>query len=155
MAQPAPQSSSTGPAAMPPPRTNRVPHFSGQASDPIHDFLCEYEEYADSCSLTERQKAETVIRYIPFSLRDFWKSRNGYAAGNCANLKRELLDIYDDTSAQSRHSEQKLVDFVRQSAKLRRCNKDVQNYYREFLVLSDPLLAPHRLTAGTQQILLV
>ncbi|KAN0118727.1 hypothetical protein V8E52_004838 [Russula decolorans] len=147
MAQPAPQRSGIGPVAMPPPRTNHAPHFSGQVGDPIEDFLREYEEFADSCSLTDRQKAETVIRYIPLFLRDFWKSQNGYAAGDWTGLKRELLDIYDDTSAHSRHSRQKLVEFVRRSVKLHmRDEEDVQNYYRQSIVLSKPLLDSHHLT---------
>jgi hypothetical protein len=56
---------------------------------------------------------------MPVSLRDFWKSQNRYVAGDWTGLKCGLLDIYDDTSAQSRHSEQKLVDFVRRLVKLR------------------------------------
>jgi hypothetical protein len=40
--------SSTGPAAMPPSRSNRAPYFSGQVGDPIEDFLSENEELANN-----------------------------------------------------------------------------------------------------------
>jgi hypothetical protein len=147
MAQPTSQR--LGPAAMPPPRSNRTPHFSGQVGNPLKDFFYEYKEFADSCGLTEHQKVETVIRYIPISLQDFWKSQNGYSTGDWADLKHDLLDIYDDTPAQSHHSKQKLVDFIRWSAKLHMHDEeDVQEYYQQFLVLSKPLLDAHHLTIG-------
>ena len=91
--------SGTGPAAMPPPRSNRAPHFSGSVDDPIADFLREYEEFADSCNLTDRQKVETVTRYTTPDLRDFWKSQDGYLALDWRALKRELVKLYDDGSA--------------------------------------------------------
>ena len=143
------QRAGTGPAAMPPPRSHRAPYFSGRVGDPIEDFLTEYEELANSCSLSDRQKVETVIRYIPLPLRDLWKSLDGYLARDWIDLKLTIEEIYDDTSALSRHSEQKLLDFVRQSSKSRMSNEeDVLQYYRHFLVLSKPLLDSHRLTSG-------
>jgi hypothetical protein len=41
MSQPALPRSGTGPAAMPPPRSSRAPHFSGAVDDRIEDFLKE------------------------------------------------------------------------------------------------------------------
>ncbi|KAH9988494.1 hypothetical protein BJV77DRAFT_949502 [Russula vinacea] len=115
---------------MPPPRSHRTPYFSGWVSDPIEDFLTEYEELANSCSLSDQQKVETVIRYIPLPLRDLWKSLYGYLARDWIDLKLTIEEIYNNTSALSRHSEQKLLDFVRQSSKSRMSNEeDVLQYY--------------------------
>ena len=103
---------------MPPPCSHDAPYFSGRVSDPIEDFLDECEELANSCSLTERQKVETVTHYITCSLRDFWKSLDSYRAYNWTDLRLTLEEIYEGPSVPSCHSEQKLRNFVRQSSKL-------------------------------------
>ena len=142
MSQPAVHRFATVPTIMPPPRSYDAPYFSGRVSDPIEDFLDEYEELANSCGLTERQKVETVTRYISPSLRDFWKSLDSYQAHNWTDLRLTLEEIYDGPSAPTRscHSEQKLRDFARQSSKF--CmngEEDVLQYYRHFLTLGKPL----------------
>jgi hypothetical protein len=88
-----------------------VRFISDRVSDPIEDFLSEYEELANDCGLTDHQKVETIICYIPFSLRDFWKSLDGYfeLAHDWANLGRELEAIYVGPSALSRHAEHRLL----------------------------------------------
>jgi hypothetical protein len=149
MSQPAVHRFATGPTIMPPPRSYDAPYFLGRVSDPIEDFLDEYEELANSCSLTERQKVETVTHYITCSLRDFWKSLDSYRAYNWTDLRLTLEEIYDGPSVPSRHSEQKLRDFVRQSSKL--CmngEEDVLQYYRHFLALGKPLCNSKRLSTN-------
>ena len=147
MSQSTVQRSGAGPSAMPTARSHRAPYFSGRVGDSIEEFLDEYEELASSCGLSERQKVETVVRYIPKVLKDFWRSQDGYLARDWTDLRLTLEGIYDDTSALSHHSEQKLMDFVKQSSKHRMNDEeDVLQYYRHFLVLSKPLLDSHRLT---------
>ena len=134
---------------MPPPRSHRAPYFSGRVGDPIEDFLSEYEELASSCGLTSRQKVEIIVRYIPLELRDLWKSLDGYLAGDWQDLRLTLEEIYESTSALSRHSEQKLQDFIRHSSKSHMNDEgDVLHYYCQFLLLSKPLLDSQRLTNG-------
>jgi len=124
-----------------------VPYFSGQVDDPIEDFLREYEELADSYGLTSQQKIETVIWYIPVTLRDLWKSLDGYAAHDWIDFRLALEDIYNGTSAHSRHSKQKLYNFTRYSSKTRMNEKeDVLQFYRQFLIFSKPLKDAWRLT---------
>ena len=136
-----------GPAAMPPPRSSRAPLFTGTVGDSIQDFVVEYEEYADSCGLTDRQKTETIIRYLSREIRDFWKSHNNYLTGNWRELKRELLTFYNGSSGRKRYSEEKLREFARRTSKLRMRNEDeVNHYYWQFMLLSKPLLDSHRLT---------
>jgi len=55
-----------------------VPSFTGNISEPIEDFLQEYEELADSCGLRDMQKVETVIRYVDPSQHDLWRSLDGF-----------------------------------------------------------------------------
>ena len=134
---------------MPTPRSNRAPYFSGRVGDPIEDFLDEYSELADSCGLSEQQKVEAIVRYIPLALRDLWKSWESYQRHDWAALRATLEDIYDGTSSLSRHSGQKLMEFVKNSSKTCMSDEeDVLQYYRQFLVLSKPLIDSQRLTAG-------
>ncbi|KAI0267962.1 hypothetical protein BGY98DRAFT_374765 [Russula aff. rugulosa BPL654] len=136
-----------GPAAMPSARSNRAPFFSGQVGDPIGEFLTEYEELADSCGLTNQQKVETIIRYIPLTHRDLWKSLEGYATHHWADFRLGLEDIYAGISAHSRHSKQKLYDFVKYASKTRMNEEeDVQRYYCRFMIFSKPLKDSQRLT---------
>lgn len=147
MSQSALQRPDAVPATMPPHNSHCAPYFSGQVCDPIEDFLDEYEELANCCGLTERQKVERVIRYIPFSFRDLWKSLDGYRAHDWTDFRRELEDIYEGPSFFRRNSEQKLLDFVRHSSETRMSGEeDVLHYYRQFLALSKPLLDSKRLT---------
>ena len=133
----------TGPAAMPFPR---VPYFSG-LEDSIENFLQEYEELADSHGLTDRQKVETVIRYVAPSQRDLWKLLDGYIAHDWDDLCLALKDIYVDTTTQGRSSRQKLYEFTIQSAQSRMNEQgDILQYYRRFLLLSKPLLDSHVIT---------
>ena len=91
--------------------------------------------------------AAAYHRYIPKVLKDFWRSQDGYLAHDWTDLRLTLESIYDDTLALSRHSEQKLMEFVKQSFK--HCmndEEDVLQYYQHFLVLSKPLLDSHWLT---------
>lgn len=129
------------------PRSLDAPYFSGGVSKPIEDFLSEYEELANSCDLTDCQKVEVNIRYIPLSLRDFWKSLDGYSACNWTDFRLAVEEVHEGPSAPSRHSEQKLQDFIRHSSKLRMSDEeDVLHYDRQFLVLRKLLLDSQRLT---------
>src|SRR5258708_7357934 len=151
MSSPALPRHGTGPAAMPSPRSSRAPHYSGSVDDSMEDFLREFEELANSCGLTNHQKVETVTCYTTSALREFWKSLDGYVALDWRDLKRELLELYAGTSALRRHSEQQLRGFVRASAKSRmRSEADVVHYYRQFIILSKPLLDSQRLTPGAR-----
>jgi hypothetical protein len=139
----------TGPAAMPSRRSHHAPYFSGRVRDPIEDFLSEYEELAHSCGLTDREKVETIIRYIPLHLRDLWKSLDGYSAHDWTDFRLALEEIYDSPSTPSRHTEQKLLDFIRHSSRSRMSGEeDVLSYYRQFLALSKRLVDSQRLSTS-------
>ncbi len=100
MPQPAVPRSGIGPIAMPHPRSTCAPTYSGSVDDSIEDFLREYEEFADSCGLTNRQKVEMITCYMTSDLQEFWKSLDGYIASDWRDLKKELLRLYTGTSTQ-------------------------------------------------------
>jgi len=117
-----------GLAAMPHP--TKMPFFAGMSDKPITDFLSNYGELADGYRLTDRQKVEMVLRYIPYSLKDLWKSLPSYTTGNWMIFKRELERLYPDMDAETRYSRQGLTELVNLSARTQmRDEKDVLDYY--------------------------
>ena len=128
----------TGPAAMP--RPKKYPNFDETSGEPIMDFLADFDELADGHGLSDQQKVETILKYIPAHQKDLWKSLKGYATGNWTTFRRELEKLYPDMDAASRYSRQALLDLVNLSARTRmRDEKDVFEYYRSFLAISNPL----------------
>ncbi len=87
----------TGPATMPPPQSRHTPSFTSEGGDSLDDFLCEYEELANSHRLMEQQKVDWVIRYVDHSQCDLWKSLDGYTASDWVNLCNELQGMYLET----------------------------------------------------------
>ena len=134
---------------MPSPRDKTAPYFSGEVDIKIEDFLKEYEELADGCGLSERQKVETVIRYVNTTQRHIWMSLSGFVRHDWDDLCRELRKEYISPTAQGRFSKQKLVELTNRSARLPMEEEtDVINYHRDFNTLSKPLLEAGRITAG-------
>jgi hypothetical protein len=132
---------------MPSARSSRAPHFSGDEDELLTEFLCEYEDLADGCMLTPEQKVETVLRYIPRTLRHLWTMLPGYRAGDWDDFRANLEEIHPDVTASSRHTTQGLETFRKLSAKSRiRDEADVLKYYRNFLTVATPLLADDRIT---------
>lgn len=137
----------TGPAAMPSKRSNRAPTFSGSDSESLPDFLHDYEALADSCGLTDAQKVECILRYIPRSLQSLWKTLPGFQNVDWDDLKAHLVTLYPDIAASSRDTKQGLKTFIDLSAAAQICSEaDVQNYYRNFLTVASPLLDSSRIT---------
>jgi hypothetical protein len=132
---------------MPVPRSHTAPYFSGQANDPLADFLHEYDTLANSYSLTNDQKVDTILRYVPSHVREFWKTLDGYINKDWTALKNMLESLYPDTTAGNRYTKTGLQDFVNLSGKTRIMDEDdLTLYYRRFLQLSNPLRASLKLS---------
>jgi hypothetical protein len=132
---------------MPAPRSNRAPFFSGNMSDPLDDFLREFEELAHAHQLTDAQKVETVIRYVSTDLKDYWKSLDGYSTRNWTDFRLSLQTAYPDLNPRNRHSKQRLYEYIRQHSQARiRDELDVLRYYRHFNFLTKSLLDSRHLT---------
>ncbi|KAI9437811.1 hypothetical protein BJY52DRAFT_1196292 [Lactarius psammicola] len=124
-------SSSTGLAAMPAARSQRAPCFSGQDDEILAEFLREYEDLADGNGLLERLKVETVLCYIPRSLRNLWMTLPGYRSASWHRFRTQLEELYPDIAA----------------TKCRvRDEGDVLKYYQNFLTIALPLLEDDKLT---------
>jgi hypothetical protein len=134
------RSASIGPAAMPGPRSPNAPYFSGQPNDPLADFLNEYDMIATGHGLTDQQKVDCILRYIPYSMRDLWKTLDGFSIGNWTTFQAALDRLYPDTAAATRYTRQGLMDFVDMAARSRMNDEDdVMQYYRRFLTIGNPL----------------
>jgi hypothetical protein len=94
----------------------------------------------DGHNLTDQQKVEFVLKYIPPSHKDLWKSLKGYATGDWTTFRGELEKLYPNMDTAARYSRQALYNLVNMSARTRmRDEKDVFNYYQRFLAISNPL----------------
>ena len=65
---------------MPAPRSQQAPHFSAQDDKLISEFLHKYKDLTDGNGLTEKQKVETMIHYVPHDLHKLCKTLPGYRA---------------------------------------------------------------------------
>lgn len=132
---------------MPSARSKLAPCFSGEIEHPIEDFLEEYEGIADKHGLSEREKVETIIRYVIRSERHVWKSLSGYADRDWDEFRAQLCKEYVNPSAEGQFSRQKLIDFANKYARKRMQDEaDVINYHRQYNTLSKVLLDSGRIT---------
>ena len=114
----------TGLAAMPAAKSQRAPCFSGQDDKILAEFLHEYEDLAVGNGLTEQQKVETILRYIPRSLRNLWVTLPGYRTARWRRFRSELDKLYPDIAACTRCTRQGLAKFVELSARSRICDEN-------------------------------
>ncbi|KAI9438398.1 hypothetical protein BJY52DRAFT_1129658 [Lactarius psammicola] len=120
-------------------QSQKAPRFLGQDDEILSEFLREYEDLADGNGLLERQKVETVLRYVPCSLQNLWKMLPGYHNTRWRQFQDQLEELYPNIEAQTRCTRQGLTEFVELSAENRiREEKDVLKYYRNFLTISAP-----------------
>ncbi|KAH9011150.1 hypothetical protein EDB85DRAFT_1146371 [Lactarius pseudohatsudake] len=129
-----------GPAAMPSPRSKFAPYYSGHA-DSFEDFLEEFEALAYDCALTDPQRVDVIIRYVDPSIREFWKSLNGYRSRDWPLFRQSLIDVFGNPTPRHQIMRQKLHSHVQDSSRRRMdCEDDVLQYYRQFLCYSAPLV---------------
>ena len=140
-------SSAIGPGAMPAPRSNNAPYFSGQQGDSLADFLHEYDSLASSLGLTGGQKVDTILCYVPASTQEFWMTLDSYSLKDWRDFCTDLENLYPDTTAGSCYTRVGLQEFVQISAQTRiRDEDDLMLYYRHFLQISNPLCLSHQLS---------
>jgi hypothetical protein len=71
-------------------RVRRAPYFSGQPNEPLAAFLQEFDVLATSHRLTDAQKVRTILEYIPPTVRDFWKTLDGFGAGDWQTFRTAI-----------------------------------------------------------------
>ncbi|KAH8976612.1 hypothetical protein EDB92DRAFT_1823619 [Lactarius akahatsu] len=102
----------SGLAAMPAARSQCAPRFSGQDDEILEEFLQEYEDLADGNGLSERQKVETILRYVPRSLQKLWSMLPGYVNVRWHHFRAQLEELYPDIAGCTRCMCQGLSQFV-------------------------------------------
>ena len=127
---------------MPGPRSHHAPFFSSDANVPITNFLREFTSLADACGLTDRQKVDAILRYVPPKTFNFWTTLPGYAAKDWTTFSTSLEEMYPDTEAYTCYTKKGLQELVDRSNQKRLCDEnDVINYYRAFHEISNHLTA--------------
>ncbi|KAI0280448.1 hypothetical protein BC826DRAFT_884641, partial [Russula brevipes] len=133
---------------MPAPDSSLAPYFSGRVDAPIQEFLRDFEELADNCRLTERQKVEKLIRYVHRSQHNHIRTLDGFETRDWDEFKNSLEESYDPIPMQRQYSRQRLYDFLRYASQSRMNGEsDVIEYHRQFQTLSRPLFNSQRLTS--------
>src|SRR6266702_1466362 len=136
----------TGLAAMPTGQSCQAPHFEGKSDEILSKFLHKYEDLANSNGLSEKLKVETVLCYVPHSLRNLWMNLPGYRAASWHHFWAQLEDLYPDIATSTRCTCQGLTEFIELSARCCvRDEGDVLSYYRNFLTIAIPLLEDGKL----------
>ena len=79
--------------------------FSGLVDDFTEDFFRKYEEFPNSCKLTDCPKGRDGHSLTTPDLRDFWKSLDDYVASGWRDLKCELVKLFEGPSVLRPHSE--------------------------------------------------
>ena len=131
---------------MPTAKSQRAPGFSDEDGEILSESLREYEDLTGGNGLMEKQKVETILRYVPGSVRNFWLTRPGYAPANWHNFHAQLRS-YPGVAVRTRSTRQVLTEFLELSAEsLIRDENDIMKYYRGFLVIALPLLKDGKIT---------
>ena len=139
---------------MPSIRSKLAPYFSGKISQPIEEFLEEYDELADKHGLTDRQKVETVIRYVNEQQRHIWRSLDGFLNRDWDQFRAELRDEYVSPTAAGKHTKKMLIELAEDSAQSRmEYETDVIDYHRQFNTISKPLIDNGKITISERNIL--
>jgi hypothetical protein len=130
----------TDPAAMPAPRMSGAPHFTEKPHESLMDFLLEYDALATAHGLTDKQKVQTLSRYVPSHIQEFWHILDGYAADDWRTYWAAIEKIYPDTSTSTHFSKKVLWELVDSWVHTPMWDEeDVLQYYRWFLKHSNPL----------------
>jgi hypothetical protein len=132
---------------MPSARDTKAPKFSGEVDESLDEFLREYEDLATGCTLTDRQKVETILRYVPEDLRNLWKILGGFSTHDWNAFRGSLEHLYQGTAANALYTKQRLYDFVASSNTKRIGDiRDVHQYFRKFHIYSQHLVEDSRIT---------
>ncbi|KAI0277655.1 hypothetical protein BC826DRAFT_882421, partial [Russula brevipes] len=122
-------------------RSNKTPYFSDPNKESLTDFLFDFERLANNHNLSNPEKVDEVVRYIPPSTRNFWETLDGYSTRDWDTFSATIKALYPDPNIASAYTRQRLQDFVDLSARTRLKDfSDFMNYYRTFLHISNHLI---------------
>jgi len=123
-------------------RSNNAPFFLTNDNTPITNFLHKFTALADDYRLTDSQKVETIMRYVPPKTYTFWSTFPSYVAKNWSAFCTNLENMYPDTEADTHYTKKGLQELVDQANQTRLHDEnDVITYYRDFHEISNHLTA--------------
>ena len=123
---------------MPTPGTPSAPHFRGKR---VEDFLDSLEQHADSARVPHSQLPGYVLRYCHMKVRVVIEGSVIWAGDDWVKARTFLADLYSSNDAIPVN----LPDRLRQwslkhgESGMMLSQRDVDKYYREFMVLSSGL----------------
>ncbi|KXN82049.1 hypothetical protein AN958_03267 [Leucoagaricus sp. SymC.cos] len=124
---------------MPAPGSRHAPDFNSKDPEELKELLEEFEELAKSCSLTEKEKAKVVVKYIDKETNTYWKRMEGYDK-EWEKLKNAILDGYLISSLDGRKpTVAQLVKILKSYKKGKIEDKEeLDTYHHKFwIVMSD------------------
>ncbi|KAI9448737.1 hypothetical protein F5148DRAFT_1292077 [Russula earlei] len=65
-------------------QSDNAPRFRGRLKDSLIDFLHKFKALATGHSLNDAQKVQVVAWYVPPTVRDLWKTLDGYTTRDWA-----------------------------------------------------------------------
>ena len=131
-----------------------TPYFSGKISQPIEEFLEEYNKLADKHRLTNWQKVETVIQYVNEQQHHIWRSLDGFLNCDWDQFRAELHNEYISPTAMGKHMKKMLIKLAEDSAQsCMEYETDVINYHCQFNTISKPLIDNGKITISKRNIL--
>jgi len=127
-----------GVAGMPSPYSKDCIRWEG---DPrrLLDFLGDYEVRARECGLTDREKCEVLLRYIPDDARDLWEVLEQFKL-NYAVWRTKIEEVYPELQEVRKVRVADLSKFVGDVSRGEPLtDQTVKDYYRRFITMSKPL----------------
>jgi hypothetical protein len=82
-----------GMAAMPRPRSNKVPLFDNEMSKFL-DFFDIFKDLANSCALTDEKKCKIIVCYMDILTKCFWVTITSYESKDYTLFKMNILAKY-------------------------------------------------------------
>ncbi|KAF9470608.1 hypothetical protein BDN70DRAFT_821139 [Pholiota conissans] len=134
------------PKSMPGRAHHSAPKFDGTAAL-LGNFFEEFEQLADTCSLTNKQKIEWVIRYAPVDDVELWKQTPNAKTDDWARFKTEIYKLYPGSTGDRKYSVANLEMITEKNAAIpMETSSQYGEYYRAFCKIANFLKEKDRLT---------
>jgi len=125
---------------MPAPGSRRALDFDSQNSEDLKEFLEEFEELAEKCGLTAKEKAKIVVKYVDRETKKFWKRLEEYG-DDYEILKKKISGAYSKILLEDKPTVAQLIKLVKKSAKkVIENEEDLDAYYRRFWIIVADLM---------------
>jgi hypothetical protein len=103
---------------MPIPGTKLAPEkFKGEYNL-VQRFVQHYERLCDQNNVTRgKEKCETIIQYCSKKVGEFIEALDSYSSSNWGQLKKDLLDFYDNDRSSKRYRHKDIITYTEETKK--------------------------------------